>query len=210
MRQSARIHRGRGRKLGGWSLLLTSSLLASPALAQDDATRAAARALGTEGVEAYQSRDYAKAVEKLKQAYSVLHVPSLALWQARALTQTGRWVQATELYLEATRLEVSGSQASVQRQAQSDAQSELDALLPRVPSIVIQVIGAESAQLQIDLDGTSVPSGLVGAKRPTDPGVHVITVRHGEPTEQQRINLVERNSQVFDFSADAAASASRR
>lgn len=115
-------------------------------------------------------------------------------------------MQATELYLEATRLEVSGSQASVQRQAQSDAQSELDALLPRVPSIVIQVNGAESAQLQIDLDGTSVPSGLVGAKRPTDPGAHVITVRHGERTKQQRINLVERNSQVFDFSADAAAS----
>lgn len=70
------MHRGKGR-LGGWSLLLASSLLASPALAQDDATRAAARALGTEGVEAYQNRDYATAVEKLKQAYSVLHVPSL-------------------------------------------------------------------------------------------------------------------------------------
>lgn len=182
-----------------WGAAMLVTLLASPAFGQDSATRAAARQLGMEGVEAHQSGDTTTAIKKLSQAYAALKVPSLGLWLARALVQAGRWVEAAELYLEVTRLSVSGGQADVQRQAQTDAASEREALLPRIPTVQIEVKGAEPSELHIEIDGTQIPSALVGAKRPTDPGAYVLTARLGARTEKHRVTLTERSNQRVEF-----------
>jgi hypothetical protein len=104
------------------------------AQAVDDAARGAARTLGYDGVKAYNAGDYAVADQKLEKAYRVVKVPSLGLWSARALVKLGRLVEASERYREVTQLEVSGGEQAVQKQAQADAQSELDSLTPRIPS----------------------------------------------------------------------------
>src|SRR5688572_33485949 len=101
------------------SILISCALLVSrPTLAQevDDAARAAARKLGYAGIEAYQASDYKGALEKLDRAYQVLRAPSLGLWSARALLANGKLVEASERYLEVTRLGVTGEK-SVQEQA---------------------------------------------------------------------------------------------
>src|SRR5882724_10278109 len=76
--------------------------VALPAHAQDidDATRAAARKLGTAGVESYQSGQFQVASEKLEKAYRMLQVPSLGLWSARALVKLGHLVEAQERYVK--------------------------------------------------------------------------------------------------------------
>ena len=56
----------------------------------DEAARAAARLLGTSGVEAFQNGQYAAATESLEKAYQVLRAPSLGLWSARALAKDGQ------------------------------------------------------------------------------------------------------------------------
>src|SRR6187402_1280765 len=70
----------------------------------DSATRGAARQLGYEGIQDYQREDYRAATDKLERAYKMLKAPSLALWSARALEKSGKFVEAAERYLEATRL----------------------------------------------------------------------------------------------------------
>src|SRR5262245_16171888 len=72
-------------------------------VASDDATRAAARQLGEEGVEAYWAGDNEQAHAKLERAYQLFSAPTLALWSARACVRVGRWVEAAERYREVTR-----------------------------------------------------------------------------------------------------------
>jgi hypothetical protein len=168
------------RKLGVLAFCLVS-LAASSALAQpvDDATRGAARKIGYSGVEAYQAGNYPTANEKLEKAYRVLRVPSLGLWSARALAKVGKLVEASERYLEVTRLTVSGGDEAVQKQAQGEAQTELDALSPKIPNLIVQLEGASAAEVKVTIDGVVVASDLIGEARPVNPGRHKVEGQRG-------------------------------
>jgi hypothetical protein len=168
-------------------------LLAGTAGAQkvDPATRGAARTLGNDGVKAYQANDYATASEKFEKGYSLLKAPSLGLWSARALAKLGKLVEASERYLEVTRLTVSGGDEAVQKQAQADARTELDALTPRIPTIVIALEGAAPAEVTVSLDGVDLAAEIVGESRPANPGHHVVIGRRGEEEVRAEANLAE-------------------
>src|SRR5436189_5578570 len=101
----------------------------SSASAQTEATRAAARTLGTEGVEALQAGRDTEAVDKLERAFTVVRAASIGLWLSRALVKAGKWVEAMERYLEVSRLDVNSGDVRVQQQAQADAAKELEQLL---------------------------------------------------------------------------------
>jgi hypothetical protein len=169
------------------------SLLAGTAGAQkvDDATRGAARTLGNDGVKAYQANDYTTALEKFDKAYKLIKAPSVGLWSARALVRLGRLVEASERYLEVTRLTVSGGDEAVQKQAQADARTELDALGPRIPSIVIVIEGAAPNEVTVNLQGVDVATELVGERRPANPGHVVVIGRRGEEEVRAEANLNE-------------------
>jgi hypothetical protein len=168
-------------------------LVAGSAGAQkvDDATRGAARTLGNDGVKAYQANDYTTALEKFDKAYTLVKAPSLGLWSARALVRLGRLVEASERYLEVTRLTVSGGDEAVQKQAQADARTELDALAPRIPSIVILIEGATPSEVTVTLHGVDLAPELVGERRPANPGHVVVVGRRGEEEVRAEANLVE-------------------
>lgn len=175
--------------------LLAASLLffvAPPAWALDSSSRAAARQLGYEGVEAYQAEDYAHALDKLERAYRVLQVPSLALWSARALEKSGKWVEASERYLEATRLPVDqAGDAAVQERAKADAKAERATLLTKIPKVIVLIEGAESDQVEVTIDGVAVNSALFGAGRPTNPGQIEVVARLGERTVKGQVQVAE-------------------
>src|SRR6476469_4563355 len=126
-------------RFGAWLLSGAVLLSAPPLLAQsaDESTRTAARALGNAGVEAYQANDFATATDKLEKAYAILKVPTLGLWSGRALIQTGKWIEASERFLEVTSLQVPAGDVAVQKQAQADAAVELKTLTPRVPVVTV-------------------------------------------------------------------------
>lgn len=146
----------------------------------DGTSRAAARALGNAGVKDYQNGDFSAASEKLERAYSVARAPAVGLWSARALAKLGKLVEAAERYLEVTRLDVNTGDPAIQRKAQVDARKERAELLPRIPSLIISVQGAETSDLQLTLDGNAVPLALVGQTLPVNPGIHVLEGRLGD------------------------------
>ena len=192
-----------------WFAFAWVSFLAFDARAQtvDDATRAAARDLGKAGVEAYQAGDYVTATEKLEKAYRVLKAPSLGLWSARALVKVNRWVQASERYLEVTRLSVSSGDTTVQKQAQADARSELDALDPTIPGVVIVLEGATAAEVTVSLDRTAVPSDLLGERRRVDPGKHRIEVRRGEEIAAEDFEIASGETKTVPLRLAATGAA---
>jgi len=195
------------------ALGLVAWLLLSPAaLGQevDSAARGAARSLGYEGIQAYQAGDFPTAVDRLERAYRVLRVPSLALWSARALEKSGKWVEASERYLQATRLPIEDtSEKNVQEQAQAEARAAEAELRPKIPLLVIELRGADSAGVTVTSNGVKVNPALLGTKLPTNPG-DVLVVGEAPPRRvEARATALEGQtiSLLLDFTPAPAAAA---
>jgi hypothetical protein len=182
--------------MSGRAALVLSLVLGFPltAFAQENSrvSRAAARDLGTEGVAAYKRGAYLEALDKLQRAYEVVRVPTLGLWSARALMQLGRWVEASERYLEVSRLDPnSGANAAIQEKAKADAQQELAELRPRIPGVSLTVQGVSRTEVSLSLDGGELPAALVGTTFSLDPGKHQLEVRYADQVQHVEIAGVE-------------------
>jgi len=168
-----------------------------------------------EGVQAYQAGDYDKASERLERAFSLLEAPSLGLWSARALEKKGLLVKAAERYLKTTRLPVeAGGEAEVQEKAKAEAAAEREALLPRIPALVIELVGSDAADAVVTVNGAPIKAALIGTARPTDPGPIEIVAQRGNQEVRQTVQLAEGQSltvtlnlETGEATADASAPA---
>lgn len=190
--------------------LISALLLAgfpNTSYAADAAIREAARDLGYEGVEAFQSGDYQTATERLERAFQVLQLPSLALWSARALEKNGKLLEASERYLEATRLSTEGAgEEQVQLDAQAAAEEERDALRERIPKVFIEVRGAPAEEVQVTIGESAVPAALYDAGRPSNPGEMEVVGTWDGRTVSETVTLEEgdRKTVTLTFTAVAA------
>lgn len=173
-------------------LFFLSSWSLSAAAAEESTARAAARELGGQGVAAYKRDAYAEAHDKLERAYEVVRVPSLGLWSARALMKLGRWVEASERYVEVTRLETSSGNQAIQEKAKKDAAAELAELKPRIPGFELTLTGVRRQDVTLELDGNALPPALVGTRIPIDPGPHRLLVRYADQQQEKSFTAAER------------------
>jgi hypothetical protein len=156
---------------------LAAAALSTPAIAAaqvSDADRATARTLATQGQEALDKKDYSTAADRFSRADSLVHAPTLLLGLARAQAGLGKLVSAHEIYARIVREGVPAGAPPAFAKAVADARKELDALEPRMASVVLQVKG--TAAPRVTLDGTPVPAAALGVNRPVDPGKHVVRV----------------------------------
>jgi hypothetical protein len=176
----------------GLPVVLTVSLAASTAYAQPvtSATRASARLLAEEGIALSDKGDCAGAVEKLTRAHDMVRVSTLALYAGKCLKRLGRWVDAGEWYLTATRDEVEPGAPAAQRRAQEDAAAARAALLPRIPTVEL-VLDVTAVGASVALDGRVLLPAEVGVPRPIDPGKHVVEVKRGEATATRDLVVEE-------------------
>jgi hypothetical protein len=150
---------------------------AAPSRAEtiDAATRATARQLGEEGMQAYDKGDFATAADKLTRAHDLVHVPTLAYYAGRCLEKLGRLAEAEERYLDALRDPLDASASATVKGAQLDADKARKALIPRIPSVVLN-LQPPMPDAQVMLDGKQVPPAMLGVKRFVDPGQHTVQV----------------------------------
>lgn len=213
MRPDRRSFAPRRARLFAGSLLSAGLFLAMPGLAEpaDAATRSWTRKLATEAVADLERGDAEGASVKLEKAYAGMRVPALGLWSARALARRGLLVEASERYLETTRLTGTGGDPEVQAQARKDAERELDELTPRIPLLRIDVEGALESEVRVSLDGAPMSAVFLGEERPVNPGSHRIVGELGEQRKEQNVTLDEREKKriALEFrSAPAATGAS--
>jgi hypothetical protein len=145
---------------------------ASAGGSQGDAARQQARALGYSGVKAYAAGHYVAASEQLERSFGLLPVPSLGLWSARALSKRRLLLEAERRYREVAMMHVEADAPEVQHAAQETAKAELLELLPRIPTVRIQVHGARPEQVGITLDGAPLPVERWARGEPVNPGRH--------------------------------------
>jgi hypothetical protein len=191
-----------------FSLTSLTVALAAPAAAEQDnaALRSASRKLAQDGVTLLQQNQPEAASQKLEKAYELLQVPSVALWSARALVARGHLIEAAERYVEAGRLTGFKGDQQVQLQAQKDAARELEALTPRIPTLVIIVPQQAGDRPVVTLDAKPVPMALIGEEQPVNPGAHEIKVSFGARVVTRIVSLGESEKKRESITPDVTSS----
>jgi hypothetical protein len=170
-------------------ILVAVVLTSLSASAESSSTLSSARELAKLGLQAYDAGKYQEAAEKLANAYRVVRVPTLAVIQARALVKLGKWVSASELYLEAMHIPKDKSWQSIQTDAQREAEMERAELLPRIPRIKIALQGATDGEVAVAVDGTTIPTALLSAEQMLDPGTRIVRGTRGTEIVTQNITV---------------------
>jgi hypothetical protein len=151
----------------------------------DDTARATARELAEEGGALYLSGQWAEALVKLDKAYAILRVPTLGHYSARCLESLGRWVEASERYLEVTKLPLPDRSPEPHKKAQEDSARAREALLPRIPRLRIVIAGAEPSEVTLSVDGKPLAVAMVDVAFPVDPGAHQVRgVRRSQQVDE--------------------------
>lgn len=166
--------------------------LASPAWGADGvdaASRSTARKLGQEAVKLFEAGDYAKALEKFNTADSLVPAPTLGLYAARCLVKLGKLVEASERYLEVTRTRLDRGALPVMRKAQADAVTERDKLLPTIPTLEVRLEGPQGEGVEVLVEGKALLPGLIGEKRPVNPGNYKVEARRADTTVSQEASV---------------------
>jgi hypothetical protein len=177
---------------------------AAPSRAEtiDAATRATARQLGEEGMQAYDKGDCATAADKLTRAHDLVHVPTLAYYAGRCLEKLGRLAEAEEKYVDAMRDPLDAGASATVKGAQLDADKARKALIPRIPSVVLN-LQPPMPDAQVLLDGKPVPPAMLGVKRFVDPGQHTVQVIRLGGMLTKRFTVQEAESTNLDLEVPA-------
>lgn len=195
--------------------LLSLSLLASAphveaAESVDDNTRNAARNLAEQGREAFDKSDFERSRDLFHRAYELVQAPTLALYEARALTKLGRLVEAEEAYLRAIRTPLRADSPDAFRKAVRDAEAEELLLEPRVPKLIVVLSGpgAKAPELSVTLDHARVKSALLGVEMPVDPGSHELEASvPGAEASRVPFTIAERERKTVELRVSAPVSA---
>ena len=75
-------------------------------------------------------------------------------------------------------------------EAQRKAAEERKALQPRIPRLIIKIVGELPDDTVVTLDGRVIAPALLGVKQPVDPGEHVLEAR-GEGTSATKTITLE-------------------
>lgn len=154
----------------------------------DEATRSSARELGEQGNALFAAGDFAGALDKYERANALVPVPTLGVRIARCLVALGRLVEASERYLAVQRAGLPPNPLPVHERALEEARVEREALLPRIPSVVVT---ATPPGAELRIDGVPLPPALVGEKRVVDPGRHVVEAFAAGAAHRVEVDVAE-------------------
>jgi hypothetical protein len=175
--------------------VLASVAFTVPAVAAEDSkTRGAVRELANDGLKLYDAGNYAGALEKFTRANKLIPAPTLQVRIARSLEKLGRLVDASEMYLEAIRFKSDRSAPAQYAQAQKDAQTERDLLLPRIPKLRVLISGPVTDRTEILLDDKPLQTELIDTLLPVDPGKHQVRVRREDITVTKSASVPEAST----------------
>lgn len=179
-------------RLLGAAALVGSGLFASPAGAQSAADKATARELATEGIRLYREKSYAEALEKLNRAEALYDAPPHLLYIARSYVALGQLVEGAEAYRRLVRAELPAGSPAAFAAAVEEGTKELAELEPRLSSLKVEVTPADAVRLSVSVDGKELNVAALGAKRPTNPGRHVVEASaEGYVPARQEVELAE-------------------
>lgn len=173
-------------KISPWTVFATLALMgsalsvAAPARAQGVQQTAGARALAKQGFEAFQAKDYEKALDLFAKAEEIHHATTHVLFMARSHRELGRPVEAYELYNKIIheQLDPKGPKAFVE--AQQSARTEGPEVEALISYVTVRVSGPLAEEAELIIDGQPLPPGLLGIETPVNPGRREFSAKSAE------------------------------
>jgi hypothetical protein len=159
---------------------LTVLALSVPAYAQAPGRAedvAAARSLGIQGIRLADQGKCNEAIENLERAEALYHAPTILGRLGECQVELGRIVLGTENLNRVVREPLAPTAPPAFLAAQQRAKTVLDRALPRIAYLVVRVTPKDVPSAAVTVDGAPVPTALIGAERPTDPGAHDVSVK---------------------------------
>ncbi len=148
-----------------------------------DEARGRARTLANDGLRAFRRGDYVEALANFEKAEAIVPAPTIALHRARSLEKLGRLAEALERFKAIVSAPVVPDAPYVHHRARQDAQLELNALEPRVPTLTIIVEGTPGSKAELTIDGRRVElEGKPSLDKRVDPGQHTVEIRRRDGT----------------------------
>jgi hypothetical protein len=174
----------------------------------DAGNRTAARDLAGQAADAFDSGQYALALDRFTRADQLYPAPTLSFMRARCLFMLGRWVEAFERFNETARIELTPDAPEPFHRAVSDAAREARELEVRLPRI--RIVVPRQPGVSVIVDELPLPVALHGVSYPIDPGTHRVRAEFGDDAYfDQALVLEERDDQVVDVPPPPRAEAER-
>ncbi|HET7541965.1 MAG TPA: hypothetical protein VFK05_18960 [Polyangiaceae bacterium] len=183
------------------SLLSGVLLCTSSAFAEDAETRTAARDLATQGAQAFEAGDYARASDFFRRAHELVPAPSIALLRARSLAKLGQLLEAVDIYEQTSRFKLPDDAPEAYLQAVETARIEMEDVRRRLPRLKLTLIGLSSSeQAQVSMDDKPTPGALLGVERPINPGQHRVEARvAGQLRATRELDIAEGQSYQIEL-----------
>lgn len=174
----------------GALIFLSLALLApAPAAAAD---KAAARALATEGKNAYQAGKYEEAIEFLKKAERQYHAPTHQYLMALSHEGLKQYVEALELHYSIVNESLPENASQVLHDTQDRAAEKIKELEPRIAKLVVEVEPADLDEIKVVVNEHALSADLLGVPRRSNPGKKTIEVSApGYETQTRQVELEE-------------------
>jgi hypothetical protein len=212
------VRRNRARK--GWWLgpvafaaLSAAATFWRPGLAHaqtEEQNKAAARALGIEGIRLANEGNCQEALDKLHRAERLYHAPTILGRLGECQVDLGLLVAGTENLNRVVREPLPPNAPGAFVAAQRRAQEVLARALPRIGKLTIVVKAPAGAEYQVAVGQYVLPKAMVGVERPTDPGEHTVTVSgEGFRTASAQVVLADGGQETvtLKLTPDPAAAA---
>ncbi|MFO0552675.1 MAG: tetratricopeptide repeat protein [Polyangiaceae bacterium] len=155
-----------------------------------------ARSAAIAGNDAFAKKQFDKALDYFQRAESIMHAPTHLLMIARSQVELGRLADARETYNTLVREQLPANASTPFKDAQQKAKKELEALEPRVPTVLVNVSDASLPGLTITMDGDPMPTALIGIARPVNPGSHVFKATATDATSEETPLKVEEGAHL--------------
>ena len=179
------------------------ALAQKPAPSSADA-RGRARKLADKGYELYQAGKYADALSVFRKAEAEFHAPTLLLMIARCYERVGRLLEARSIYETVVEERLPPGAPAAFAEAQRDAKSELQALIPSIPTLQVTVAGAPDDEVSMTLDGAPIAAG--GPPIPRNPGRAVVIAGvQGQPPVEHVLEFERGRSERLTLQLGASA-----
>lgn len=180
----------------------------APAADASDANRVAAREQAARGLELFDARRWADAHDAFKKADDLYHAPTLTLAMAQCQRELGRLLAARALYRKLIDEPLAASAPEQFRGARATAQTELAALVKRIPTLTITVSGPGAERARVQLDGAPVNVRDFAAGRELDPGDHAVAAEaDGGLAARLSVTVAEGAAQRVDLVLGPAGAA---
>ena len=168
------------------------------------ADKETARELFREGDEKYRAGDYEAALKAFAAADDIMGVPTTGVERARSLMKLGRLLEAAEHLQRIVRIPSEPDENEIQKTARQEAQTMLEEVRSRIPSLRVVVEGNEDAAVAMFVDGSEVPPSAHDFPRKVDPGKHQVrVVAAGFRPEERTVEVDEKQEEVLTITLTA-------